>query len=81
MKMIMLKCKIKSFGHESKSNLHYTRDITPKRVTSGGVHLLDLAPGQHSSEVVRAIGDNVSNLTCQGIEPQTSPTDSHMLNN
>ena len=33
-----------------KSNLHYTRGITPKHVTSGGVHLRDLAPGQHSSE-------------------------------
>ena len=32
------------------SNLHYTRDITPKRVTSGGVHLRGLAPEQHSSE-------------------------------
>ena len=28
---------------------HYTRDITPKRVTSGGwrVHLRGIAPGQH----------------------------------
>ena len=32
------------------SNLHYTRGITPKRVTSGGVHLRGLTPGQHSSE-------------------------------
>ena len=30
-----------------KFNLHYTRDITLKRVKSGGVHLHDLAPGQH----------------------------------
>ena len=35
---------------ESKSNLPYTRGITPKRVTSGGIHLCGLAPGQHSSE-------------------------------
>ena len=35
---------------KSKSNLHYTRGITPKRVTSGGAHLRGLAPGQHSSE-------------------------------
>ena len=34
----------------SKSNLHYTRDITPKRVTSGGAHFRGLAPGLHSSE-------------------------------
>ena len=33
-----------------KSNLHYTRDITPKRVTSGGVHLRGLTHEQHSSE-------------------------------
>ena len=33
-----------------KLNLHYTRCITPKRVTSGGIHLRGLAPGQHSSE-------------------------------
>ena len=33
-----------------KSNLHYTLAITPKRVTSGGVHLRGLMPGQHSSE-------------------------------
>ena len=28
-----------------KSNLHYTRGMTPKRLTSGGVHLRGLAPG------------------------------------
>ena len=36
--------------HRYKSNLHYSRDITPKRVTSGGIHLSGLAPGQHSSD-------------------------------
>ena len=30
--------------------LHYTRGITPKRVTSGEIHLRGLAPGQRSSE-------------------------------
>ena len=35
---------------KSKSNLHYTRRSTPKRVTSSGAHLRGLAPGQHSSE-------------------------------
>ena len=34
----------------SKSILHYSHGITPKRVTSGGAHLRGLAPGQHSSE-------------------------------
>ena len=44
-------------------NLHYTRAITPKRVTSGGAHLRGLAPGLHSfeglSERWRAVGDTV----------------------
>ena len=49
-----------------KSNLHYTRRITPKRVTSCGAHLRGLAPGQHSSEETsqrwRVVGDfNTSN--------------------
>ena len=59
----------------SKPNLHYTRGITPKRVTSGGVRLRGLAPGQHSSEETmqrwRAVGNTVSGLTVPGIKPQT----------
>ena len=47
-----------------KSNLHYTRRITPKRVTSCGAHLRGLAPGLHSSEETsqrwRVVGDTVS---------------------
>ena len=39
-----------SYQIKSKSNLHYTRRITPKRVTSCGAHLRGLAPGLHSSE-------------------------------
>ena len=46
-----------------KSNLYYTRGITPKRVTSGGAHLRGLAPGVHSSEETsqrwRAVGNTV----------------------
>ena len=45
------------------SNLHYTRGITPKRITSGWVHLRGLAPGQQSYEATlqrqRAVGDTV----------------------
>ena len=37
------------FGSQ-QSNLHYTRRITPKRVTNGGAHLRGLAPGLYSSE-------------------------------
>ena len=40
---------------------------------SGGIHLRDLASGQHSSEKTpspwRAVGDTVFNLTDLGIEP------------
>ena len=56
----------------SKSNFYYTRDITPKLVTSGGIHLRGLAPEQHSSEETsqrwRTVGDNVSDLTSPGID-------------
>ena len=49
---------------KKKSNLHYTRRITPKRVTSCGAHLRGLAPGLHSSEETsqrwRVVGDTVS---------------------
>ena len=50
-------------GQKIKSNLHYTRRITPKRVTSYGAHLRGLAPGLHSSEEAsqrwRVVGDTV----------------------
>ena len=43
-----------------KSNLHYTRRITPKRITTDGAHLRSLAPGLHSSQKTsqrwRAVG-------------------------
>ena len=37
-----------SYSKQSKSNLHYTRGITPKHMTSGGIDLCGLAPGQHN---------------------------------
>ena len=44
-----------------KSNHHYTRGITSKRVTCRGIHLRGLASGQHSSKETsqrwRAVGD------------------------
>ena len=50
---------------------------------SGGAHLRGLAPGHHSFEEMSqqwpAIDDTVSDLTEQGIEPQTSRTDSNVL--
>ena len=36
--------------HRFKSSLYYTCHITPKGVTSGGVHLRSLVPGLPSSE-------------------------------
>ena len=67
-----------------KSNLHYTRDITPKLVSSGGVHLRGLAAGQHSSEETspqwRAVGDTVSNLTAPRIEHMAYRANSNALN-
>ena len=58
---------------KSKSDLHYTRDIAPKRVTCDGAHLRSLAPGKRSSEETsqqwRIVGDTVSNLTYPRIKP------------
>ena len=43
--------KIKPRGNINiKSNLHYTRGITTKRVKSGEAHPCGIALGQHSSE-------------------------------
>ena len=68
---------------DSKSNLHHTRSITPKQVTSGGVHLHSLARGQHSFKETphrwRAVGDTLSVLTDPVIKPQTSSTDRIIL--
>ena len=69
-------------SHVPKSNLHYTRGITPKRVTSGGAHFRCLAPGQRSSQEIsqrwRAVGET-TDLTGPGIEPPTSRTDGARL--
>ena len=42
---------------KSNLNLHYTRSITPKRVTNGGAHFRGLAPGQHSSDLTGPVID------------------------
>ena len=59
-----------------KSNLHYIRGITPKRVTNGGAHLRGLALGQHRSKETwqwwRAVVYTASNSTGPGIELQIS---------
>ena len=78
---IALSFSINSFN--KKSNLYYTRGVTPKRVTIGGIHLRGLAPGQHSSEETsqrwRVVGDTLFDLTGPGIEPSTSLTESDVL--
>ena len=48
-------------------------------MTSGEVHLRDLALAQHSSGKRRSVGDIASDLTSPGIELQTSRTDSDVL--
>ena len=63
--MLVQSCKFRTrkLQIKSKSNLHYTRRITPKRVTSCGAHLRGLAPGLHSSEETSqrwlVVGDTV----------------------
>ena len=89
--MIVIKVKqvrLPKYLNQKKSNLHYTRRITPKRVSSCGTHLRGLAPGQHNSEESsqrrRVIESqrwrrHCVDLTGPGIEPQTSRTDSVRL--
>ena len=58
-----------------KSNLHYTRGITPKRVTSCGAPLRCFALGLHSSEETSQRWRHCTDLTGPGIKLQTSRTD------
>ena len=64
--------------------MYFPRGITLKRVTCGEDHLRDLAPGQHISEetsqLLRAIGDPVFDLTFPETEPSTSRADSDVVN-
>ena len=68
-----------------KSNLRHTRGTTSKRETSGGVHIRDLALGQHMlRENVDAVASrwrHCVDLTGPGIELQTFRTDSNVFNN
>ena len=62
---------------------HYARGMTLKSVTSDGAHLCVLAVGRHSSEVTsqlwRAVGDTVFDLTDAWFESQTSRADRYVL--
>ena len=63
-----------------KSSRHYTRGIKPECVTSDGVHLRGLAPGQHRNVTsVASRSATVSDLTGPGIDPKTSHTDSNVF--
>ena len=66
----------KQLNSHSKPNLHYTRDSSPKRVTSGGAHLRGLAPKRHSSEETSKRWRHCADLTDPKFEPQISRTDS-----
>ena len=72
-----------ALGVAGKSNLHYTRVITPRRVTSGRAHFRGLAHRQQqlqeTSKRWRAAGDTVFDLTRSGIEPQTYRTHSDVF--
>ena len=57
-------------------NLHYTRRVTPKRVTSCGDPSLRFSAWQHSSEETsQQSWRHCADLTGPGIKPQTSRTD------
>ena len=76
--------KLKLLQIESpKLNLHYTRGITPKRVTSGGAHFAGLAPGQHSyhktSQRLGGVSDTVSDVTGLGIESKSFRANSNVF--
>ena len=55
-----------SFNKHQIKNIHYTRGITPERVTSGGTHLQSLALGQHSSEKTSQRWRKVGNTASDG---------------
>ena len=89
----LIRCICRNYGRTQyiflKSNLHCSRFIklavVPKRGHEWrGPTPRQLAPVQHSSEETsqrwRAVGYFVSDLTGQGIEPQTFGIDSDIFN-
>ena len=71
-----------STGKSKLPKNHYTRNITPKCVTSGGAHLARSELGQRSSEKSNGAEPlaTVSDLTGPAIEPKTSRVDSDVSN-
>ena len=81
-------CLVRSFYFgllrvEVKSNRHYSRIITPKRLNEERAYPGSLAPGQNNSEETsqrwRAVGDTVSDFTDPGFKSQTSRTGSNFI--
>ena len=68
-----MKAKFALLLIKNQANFHYTRSITPKRVTSGGAHLHDLAPvydrSTETSQQRQPVGETMSNLTGPRIKP------------
>ena len=65
-------------SYSIKNNYQTSIAIAPKQVTTGGIHLYGLAPGQHRSEKRRSGGDwravdeTATDLTDLGIEPRST---------
>ena len=59
--------------HLIKPNLHYTRDITPQRVTRGGAHLRDVAPEQLTPKKRRSGGEPLTTLHSIWPGQETNP--------
>ena len=69
----------------SNQNVHYTRGISPKRVTiSCDVRIRGLPSWttqlKETSQLWRAVGDTVSDLTSPRIEPRISHANSDIFN-
>ena len=78
----IIRGKIRNYFLLSKSNLHYTRGITPKRVTGGGpISRLWAWAMQLRRNVIAVVGRwrHCADLTDSGIEPQTSRTESNVI--
>ena len=70
---------------ETKSDLHYTRGITTKRVTSGGAHLHCMGPSMRNKAPKKyrdggLPSETLSDLTALGNEPRTSRAVSDIFN-
>ena len=72
--LFIRKCK-------SKLIFHYTRVISPNRITNTGAHLhvIGIAPERHKSKETPQCWRRCSGLTSSGIDPKTSNADSDVV--